>query len=629
MRSPTRAPLLAMLALIAALLPLATFGAQDARAEEPDGGATWRLEQPLPPELPSGQKSSIPIGLGRVGDIEFWAPNRGLLITAGNPPTIPPGVWAYNGAGWHELASVCGATDGRIAWAGPDEFWTVSDGRRGQTSTEAEPPLEDNTLCHFANGEVVGSFASLAFRPDSYQAMHAAGCVGPQDCWFAGETLPDGQTGSFHLHWDGSSLTPEPNPQGHATEDIRNFAGELFESVRIRSGDLLSEPEPASEPSDIHAIEPNGVQPRFLSLFPGVPLYEAAEIPEALDFPHLSSDASALWGAADPAHVTEGTRGQVTVLRQPLGGALTQILGATTDPEGSNPFTKEPAGEGPHNEVVNSIAAEPPGEEEGEGTAAGESAWLALDSEAGLATEPFASAQVARLSSTGKVTGTATLPSEAEAHAGIGPKGVAEKIACPAPHDCWLVTSHGWLYHLVTNAGREGEASSPDTDPAFNRSQPITFRPPDSGIPAITGDAPPPDTSGLPTEPPPVVETEAKAVVEPRVTVPLFSNVRSRIVHGSTLELKFHLAVKARVQLVAKRKRRVVASTRMQTLRAGNRALTLALNRRSWPTSLALKSHALAPLPTVSTHGSSVTSFETGFVVLPQSALFADSGPFG
>ena len=36
-----------------------------------------------------------------MGDIEFWAPNRGLLITAGDPPTVPPGIWVYNGAGWH------------------------------------------------------------------------------------------------------------------------------------------------------------------------------------------------------------------------------------------------------------------------------------------------------------------------------------------------------------------------------------------------------------------------------------------------------------------------------------------------------------------------------------------------
>ena len=97
-------------------------------------GATWRLEQPLPPRSATGQQSPIPIGLGAVGDIEFWAPNRGVLITKGNPPTVPPGIWAYNGVEWHELATVCGASEGKIAWAGPEEFWTVSDGRAGQST---------------------------------------------------------------------------------------------------------------------------------------------------------------------------------------------------------------------------------------------------------------------------------------------------------------------------------------------------------------------------------------------------------------------------------------------------------------------------------------------------------------
>src|SRR5262249_41452525 len=151
-----------------------------------------RFEPVLAPKLAGGPESNVPIPLGKVGAIEFWAPNRGLLITAGNPPTVPPGVWAYNGREWHELAEVCGASDGRIAWAGPEEFWTISDGRPGQVGIEGgRPPLEDNTLCHFDAGQVVGSYASLAFRLDSYQAMHAAGCLSPSDCWFAGDVLPN------------------------------------------------------------------------------------------------------------------------------------------------------------------------------------------------------------------------------------------------------------------------------------------------------------------------------------------------------------------------------------------------------------------------------------------------------
>ena len=40
----------------------------------------------------------------------------------GQRDTVPAGVWLYNGVRWRELSTVCGATDGRIAWAGPDEF---------------------------------------------------------------------------------------------------------------------------------------------------------------------------------------------------------------------------------------------------------------------------------------------------------------------------------------------------------------------------------------------------------------------------------------------------------------------------------------------------------------------------
>ena len=116
-------------------------------------------------------------------------------------------------------------------------------------------------------------------------------------------------------------------------------------------------------------------------------------------------------------------------------------------------------------------------------------------------------------------------------------------------------------------------------------------------------DAPPEDDSGLTEGPPPYGTRIAlpPATGESRVAVPLLSNIRSRLVHGTTLELRFHLAVEARVRLLAKRRKRVVASTPMRTLAAGNRSLLLRLDRSLWPTKLDLQSHALAPLPTVST----------------------------
>ena len=114
---------------LALALPLA--GAPGiARAS--DDGASWQFapaEAPPPP--PGAEPSPFPTALGDVGDIAFWAPNRGLLITAGNA-FVPAGLYAYDGVSWHQLSNVCGASDGRVAWAGPDEFWTISDQRPGQ-----------------------------------------------------------------------------------------------------------------------------------------------------------------------------------------------------------------------------------------------------------------------------------------------------------------------------------------------------------------------------------------------------------------------------------------------------------------------------------------------------------------
>lgn len=100
------------------------------------------------------------------------------------------------------------------------------------------------------------------------------------------------------------------------------------------------------------------------------------------------------------------------------------------------------------------------------------------------------------------------------------------------------------------------------------------------------------------------------------------SNIHSRFVHGTTLELDFHLAVKARVRLVAKRHRTVIASTPMRTLKAGNRKLLLRLDRKRWPTKLDLQTHALAKLPTESTRGSGTDTVGTGLLVLPRTPSF-------
>jgi hypothetical protein len=600
-------------AIVALALMLAAIVTGTATAETPE----WRLEPVTPPALPSGEEAPVPIGLGKIGDISFWAPNRGVLITAGNPPTVPPGVWAYNGRRWHELSTVCGASDGRIAWAGPEDFWTVSDGRPGQVNSEqgGAPPLADNTLCHFVGGQVVASYGSLAFRGDSYQAMHAAGCLGASDCWFAGDPLPEGQVGAFHLHWNGSTLAEQPNPQGHAVEDMRLFNERLYESVRLSPGDLLSEEESVFAPSVLHLIRPIGEEQPFLSLTPGVPEYASGEFPQALDFLHLSGSEAALWGAANPVSEPPAgsTPAEVTVLRN-LGGAWSQLIGPNADPEGGNPFTKlisagEPTQEerekAKQNEIVNAVGAEPEGEH----------AWLALGSPANSSLGALAPAMVARLSGDKTVSERQTLPSAQEVSAGVGPKGAASKLTCPAANDCWLATSQGWLFHLSSAAERYLPL---DGDPVFAGL--ITFRPADQGLPSVVPDAPPVDDSGLPGElkASQAVLVETTTEPESRVTVPLVSHIRTRLVHGSTLQVSFHLAVKARVRLLAKRKRKIVAHTPQRIFASGNRKLDVRLDPRRWPTKLDLQGHALAPLPTTSTRGAGVDSVGTGFRTLPQ-----------
>jgi len=531
---------------------------------------------------------------------------------------------AYDGQGWHELANVCGATDGRIAWAGPDEFWTVSDGRPGQATTETsgEPPLADNTLCHFQKaaserGEVAGSYGSLAFRPDSYQAMHAAGCLALGDCWFGGDLLPEGQVGAFHLHWDGSALSEVPNPQGHSVQSMRPFNESLYEGLRLLPGDAVGEPEPPLEPSVLHLISPAGTtESPFLSLKTGVPQYAEGEFPTAMDFLQLGSDEEALWGAANPVErpPPSSAAGEVTIVRR-AGGAWSQLFGPGTDPAEGNPFTKfigkaeTPSEEEKElerrNELVDSVAPEP----------GSESAWVALTSAENHAKGSLAPAMLARVRSNQTVTDRQALPSSQEGAQGIGPKGVADKLVCPAPEDCWLATAQGWLFHLA-NAGNRHLAAN--GDPAFSRL--ITFRPADAGIPAVVPDAPPVDDSGLLGE----RSASAAALIpsvapepEVRTTVPLVSRIRTRLVHGNTLEVSFRLATKARVRLLAKRRRVVVAHTSLRTMAAGNRKLTLRLNPRRWPTKLDLQTHALGKLPTSSLQGAGNTTVGTAFHMLP------------
>ena len=178
---------------------------------------------------PGTETSESPVSLGHIGDIEFHESDRGA----------PDHLWQRrqrkgrrvvlrrHPAGSSSRHSVA-PTDGRIAWVGPDEFWTVSDGRAGAggASSSERPPLADDTLRHFAPGpwgtlEIVGSYGSLPFLGTSYQAMHAAAACHQPTAGFGGDPLPEPQIGAFMLQLERSLLAPQPYlPEGRAVEDM-------------------------------------------------------------------------------------------------------------------------------------------------------------------------------------------------------------------------------------------------------------------------------------------------------------------------------------------------------------------------------------------------------------------------
>jgi hypothetical protein len=605
-RNVERLLALALLGTVSLVLALALAGRADAVGLADDANAEWQVEQPAPPppEAAGVEPSSTPISLGRIGDIAFWEANRGALITAGNGSSIKPGVWFYNGVRWRELSNQCGATDGRIAWAGPDEFWTISDGRPGQAIVTGgeRPPLEDNTLCHFAPAgpsnqiRIVASYASPPFIVSSYLAMHAAACLGPNDCWFGGDPLEEPQTGAFQLHWNGHSLEVAPflpegrAAEGHAAWDMVPFEGSLVESVRLLLSDRSVKPVP--HPPVLHRINPEG-STRAFETIEGLPpvIYYEGEFPTALDYLHLSSADETLWAAGGPQ--IEATPGSepagVTVARKQAGAEWSQVIG----PKAGQSLFGASA-------VLDSTGAEP----------GSSSAWVALDSrQNAISPNPLARARIARVNADGSISDEAELPAAEDPH---GPLGAAQQIVCPAAHDCWLSTTDGWLAHLATAAERAHP--NPDSDPDFAGEELLTFRPPDEGVPQEPSDELPADTSGLEEE------KRLEEVIKPpkeepaKVPVPLLTHVRSRLIHRTTLELSFHLAVKARVRLLAERRHHVVAKTASRTLKAGNRSLLLQLDPKRWPTKLNLQTHALAALPTQTVAAPNVNSVSTSFV---------------
>ena len=319
------------------LATLSVCAASAPSAVATGGTATWvsappfRRRHRLEPRRPRTRFRSA------MSATSVLSPNRGVLITSGNT-VVPEGLDAYNGVNWHLLSTVCGGSDGRVAWAGPDEFWTISDQRPGQVlPLGGTVALEDVSLCHFVNGQVVASYALPLDQPNSYQPMDSAACDSASDCWFGG-ALDD--AGAFHLHWNGTSVTEVDAPQDHEDASMTVFDDQIFESVQIDPGDDFGTEDPTAPPL-FHVIIPSDGADPFHSMFPDdeqnpscgtfcrpLPEY-GTNTPSTLSGFSLSSDWRTsvgnpqLWAAAGPK--PGETVGNPIVLRY-ADGTWTQVV---------------------------------------------------------------------------------------------------------------------------------------------------------------------------------------------------------------------------------------------------------------------------------------------------------------
>ena len=246
---------------------------------------------------------------------------------------------------------------------------------------------------------------------------------------------------------------------------------------------------------------------------------------------------------------------------------------------------------------VSAIAAEP-----GSGDA-----WIALGAASGPRTaSALTSARARHIAADGRRARRADAPSQRrEQAAGVGPEGLAIRIVCPAGSRRLLARHQRGLAFPPrpeggrASAGRESDEERNERLLRRSDHQRPAARP---GLPQEVAAALPRRTPRAKSKKPPTMAARSpkrkSRRSNPVSRLPLLTDLHSRLVHGRTLELRFHLAVKARVRLLAERHKKLVASTPMRTLAAGNRKLLLQLNRHEWPTKLSLQTHPLAPLPT-------------------------------
>ncbi|MBJ7354212.1 MAG: hypothetical protein JHC98_05250 [Thermoleophilaceae bacterium] len=543
------------------------FGAAASSAAAASSWSAYPLPRTSPFEQPLGQPTSL----------SCWSANACVLLTVDNP-YFTNGVFAFTGdtttqiSGWKQYATVCGPGDGgsanaRVAWAGPNEFWTLT--------TPSSPwntgPNAGRGLCHFSAGQIVGSYSTIRGLVDTsndpYQPMEAAACRSSNECWFGGAAaaMPDGTNpGTFHLRWDGSSLKSVYAPAKRGAADIEAFDGGFAESV-YAGPDSKRESDPTlidvPEYSPIQLIESGANSATGFTdgdLDPDVPGFapEATEV-LALDAGLPSDPGSILWavggGAASGpqkdqeidggmADDSPADTGPFIAVREAGVSNSWHQIGFPSDPEAINTRFVDVAAIPGTDQAIAAIAP-------------------------GNSPQPSpAPSEIARLDASAGTVAVET----------IGNYGSVQRVECVNADQCWAATADGRLL-------RYADSASPVTanpDPAFAAQ--VLSRP-NEVIEQALADSSTDDS--LLFAPAPVTEAE-----EPRAPKRLKAAVRkvTTRLRGTRLIFGFKTIRKVRVTIQAKRRGRVVAQSRSGLLRPGRHTMVLRLNPKRWPTKIAM-----------------------------------------
>lgn len=534
----------------------------------PGGAAaapSWRLEQPAPPAGAPGQGP-----VGEPADLQFLAPNFGLMLVD-NPPgsLFASGLLVYDGTGWRQLSTVCGAParSGRIALVSENEWWTVS---RAVNNLDGSVPTDGTpTLCHFQSGAVVGSYATaLSNVTTPFASMNAAACTGPSDCWFGGPVIDAPSLGSFLLHWDGASLQLSNTPRPRAIADMAPLGGSVYGGGAVGSAfDGTAQGVTGREllvQRDADAAEANG--PRLLRRFQAgataiIDWPRISAVEDLVDIRALDSTPSELWLAgrdASDSYVPDDEDGARPMVRAPY---LARMRSGDAAPTELTPGEDGLAA----GEFVSDIAVLPDG-----------GAWVAIGNRQVQSNDP--EAVVARLDEDGRVVERVTLRRPDVRIGG------AAKIDCTGADQCWMVTAGGWVYHF-SEPGAELPRNPAPAIQGF-----ITTRPRDERTPTIPPDVVVKDESRQYVAPPPEAPQEQAAQSTPKPLPALLRVLgKPKVVktkRGRRIVLRVQVRRRARVQLVGRRGGRTVAKTKRRTFKPGRYTLRMSASPRRWPTSL-------------------------------------------